>query len=1003
MESTKDRSTLNWTTDDRAGRTTRQRGVTLMALFLAVGLISVSAFAQQISGTMQVNKAQLPRGAVFLNDSAGGHWWVGDQAQGVCKVTPAGGATQPPFILTSCTAVAKSAGQLIVGNPSAALVASQHFAAGTQFLYAPDYSTTSTVVVRFVFNPAGGGSLGANTVIKVPNVTSVGGGAGGGRSVAAAVLPHNGLAANGGTSDLYVGYLKSGDIIRVDGIDNVAMNNTTPTTVRVGSTTDGRGVNSLLAFGNDLYVGEIGGAGISVINDPGGITRTACSALSVCTGISLGSIPSALPGGMATDWVPGTTTVGKFIYVGDAQRVVQNSIQKYDPATGISLLYSLNINPGYTAPDGNNIQTNWTTYTGPSAVGYNTANGDLFVGDDPQLLAAAPALQQGHFWRVIRGARIPAVTSIAPATGSTTGGTRVTVTGSNLATFNAVTGAVTTLPIISFGANAGTAVACTNAAAPPANPAPGTCSVTAPASVTAGVVDVTVTISGQTSAIVAGDKFTYTPPVQGVTTITSIAPTSGATTGGTTVTITGKNLATYSAAGVPTLIATISFGANPATSVICQPTAAPVVLPVSSVCTAVSPAGAAGIVDVQANLNGRISALSAADKFTYVTPTASLYAWGLMAPKGGATFIPGALGGHFWSSDEAEGLCRQDLNSSAGSFTIAGNTLHAANYSNCASDIIGGAGQVAYDPAAIAGTTLHYLYIGDNQIFGTLIWRLTFDSSTETLVKDPATGDLATSMIPLTSNRVLRPNGIALGPDGSLYVSSLTNSTIQKITGPSGDPRLQTLIDVAVTGDGRGANGSCGFIGNLLYISGNRATQFFDITQCPLAGGGVCGMASVPAAAGVFIAGTATDPGHKFVYLSNSAGGSPASIERYDARNDAYVAFAPGTYAPDAFGIITCTLCTTGPIASDYVGKGGLLPPPNSPNGVVTTGLTATRPWDQSNHPTAGILPGSFVPATFAFAFGIETDAAGNLVITEDPSAGARAGRGTMWFVPFVP
>jgi hypothetical protein len=33
----------------------------------------------------------------------------------------------------------------------------------------------------------------------------------------------------------------------------------------------------------------------------------------------------------------------------------------------------------------------------------------------------------------------------------------------------------------------------------------------------------------------------------------------------------------------------------------------------------------------------------------------------------------------------------------------------------------------------------------------------------------------------------------------------------------------------------------------------------------------------------------------------------------------------------------------------------------------------------------------------------LATDPSGNLVITEDPSAGARSGRGTMWTVPFIP
>jgi hypothetical protein len=53
------------------------------------------------------------------------------------------------------------------------------------------------------------------------------------------------------------------------------------------------------------------------------------------------------------------------------------------------------------------------------------------------------------------------------------------------------------------------------------------------------------------------------------------------------------------------------------------------------------------------------------------------------------------------------------------------------------------------------------------------------------------------------------------------------------------------------------------------------------------------------------------------------------------------------------------------------------------------------RPWDTVNHPTTA--------TGFSFAFGLGVDPSGNLAITEDPSAGARSGRGTMWIVPFLP
>ena len=128
---------------------------------------------------------------------------------------------------------------------------------------------------------------------------------------------------------------------------------------------------------------------------------------------------------------------------------------------------------------------------------------------------------------------------------------------------------------------------------------------------------------------------------------------------------------------------------------------------------------------------------------------------------------------------------------------------------------------------------------------------------------------MATAMTPLADVRTLKPNGMALGPlnggrlaqhgqPGVRPVRDRPRRQVRpRVTNPDGDPRTQTITIVAATGDGRGANGTQGFIGNHLYISGNRATQFFDVTLVPeRRPTGVpdrpapaCGMASVPAPA----------------------------------------------------------------------------------------------------------------------------------------------------------
>ena len=84
--------------------------------------------------------------------------------------------------------------------------------------------------------------------------------------------------------------------------------------------------------------------------------------------------------------------------------------------------------------------------------------------------------------------------------------------------------------------------------------------------------------------------------------ITSISPSSGPSTGGTTVTITGSGLLSAAAP---------KFGANPATDYLVQN---------DTVVTATAPVGTLGTVDITVTTAGGTTAISAADKYTYVTP-----------------------------------------------------------------------------------------------------------------------------------------------------------------------------------------------------------------------------------------------------------------------------------------------------------------------------------------------------------------------------------------------
>ena len=147
-------------------------------------------------------------------------------------------------------------------------------------------------------------------------------------------------------------------------------------------------------------------------------------------------------------------------------------------------------------------------------------------------------------------APVPTVTSVTPTSGTTMGGTPVTITGTGF-----ITGTT-----VKFGTLDATSVTLNSAT-----------SITAvsPETIVAGKVDITVTTTGGTSVTSGtGDDYTFTAPAP---TVTSLNPTSGSTNGGTTVTVIGTGFVTG---------ATVTFGSLTATSVsVTSPTSMTVVSP----------------------------------------------------------------------------------------------------------------------------------------------------------------------------------------------------------------------------------------------------------------------------------------------------------------------------------------------------------------------------------------------------------------------------------------
>ena len=183
----------------------------------------------------------------------------------------------------------------------------------------------------------------------------------------------------------------------------------------------------------------------------------------------------------------------------------------------------------------------------------------------------------------------PAVASVSPNSGPTTGGTVVTITGTNFPTAAATPGIAATLPRLQvlFGDRLATSVTINTDRSITATSPPGS-----------GTVDVRVTTSGGTSPLnPPNDQFTYVVATAAPT-VTGIGPRGGPADGGTPVTITGTNF---------TSGATVSFASAPATGV--------TVNSATSI-TATSPAGT-GTVDVTVTTSEGTSAPSSADQFNY--------------------------------------------------------------------------------------------------------------------------------------------------------------------------------------------------------------------------------------------------------------------------------------------------------------------------------------------------------------------------------------------------
>jgi len=291
---------------------------------------------------------------------------------------------------------------------------------------------------------------------------------------------------------------------------------------------------------------------------------------------------------------------------------LQPSVSSLAPASG-------------STSGGTSVTISGANFSGATAVSFGSVAAASFsVSSASQITAVSPAHAAGAVDVTVTtpggtsgtssadtftfAAPGPVVSGLNPTQGSTSGGTSVTISGSGFSGATAVTFGTTAAS--SFTVNNDSQITATSAAE------------------AAGTVDVTVTTPAGTSATSASDRFTFAAASPSAPSVSGLNPTQGPTSGGTSVTISGSGFTGATA---------VAFGSSAAKSFAVNS---------DSQITAVSPAGAAGTVDVTVTTPAGGSAAVSADRFTYTVP-APPPSFTMSASPSSAVSVRGALNANY--------------------------------------------------------------------------------------------------------------------------------------------------------------------------------------------------------------------------------------------------------------------------------------------------------------------------------------------------------------------
>jgi hypothetical protein len=334
------------------------------AAILAIGVIlaGVQGFAQQLppepgvaaelrsssalipAGTAGAVAPTAPAGAVIAGTQA----WTCDAAQGFRPLVPIDNSTDPMLAIgtmngirlpISPTTTPATCGQLAMAS-NGSVYATQAVVDTTQT------PSTNRGVLRTAIDPATGLFVGPSTYIA---------------TTAGLDGPQPTAAALGPDGNLYIGFLKSGDIKRIINPGP----GTTQVVQKIGSTPSGHAARALAFVGNDLYIASVDA--FSVIRSATSVACTGgCNAVPISDGFS-GVVHTGLTSdGAGTLYFAVVNT-----FPGGSQ------VWRYVPST---LQYTF-ISKGGADRNGANA-SNFSFASAKTNMLALDANGNLWIGDD---------------------------------------------------------------------------------------------------------------------------------------------------------------------------------------------------------------------------------------------------------------------------------------------------------------------------------------------------------------------------------------------------------------------------------------------------------------------------------------------------------------------------------------------------------------------------------------------------------------------------------------------